>query len=368
MKTEVSNSSKLTSRIVKTGLFGALWFGLIYYGLLFVFGVKYLNPEYYGSYFYAWRLNFADKIMTHGRYKLIKKNEHPNTPDREEFYKIAQEGPAYLIRFDRPEHYPREFDQQFSLMFPAYENFLKLRQNYIVETEGLKSELDVSVGDLTKKAKTKGEAKPMYFADAKGKSVDEMMEILFPNSNEDNNPWFEMSGILIDVISNILDSKPGYLFDGKVVGNRLMDDIRKGLKALELEDKVSDRDINDFFIRNGRVSGTAQERFAYSRLYYLFYFLTAGVEFKSDSLAKIESSAADQKSLQEFYEARMMYVANIFARIFSSIYPNGNSKDVSKIGVWEKFRNYYSPSRAPKSDSVEQSDIDLIKTSFQSRT
>ncbi|UYI27552.1 hypothetical protein J0A71_06g14250 [Encephalitozoon cuniculi] len=374
MRAETSSGSKRTFKTLRTGFLGLVGVIAVYYALLFIFGIKYLNPQYYGSYFYAWRVNFADKLMTHGRYKLIKKNEHPETEDRKRFYRISQdkEGP-YLIRFDRPEHFPRGHEHQFSLNFPAYEDFLKVRERFIVESEGLQENMKLEHSDLMEQMKK--EKGGLFFASYSGKSVEEMMRILFPNNNADRNPWFDVSNILIRAVSRIMSQdekdREGYLFDGSEVGDDLMKDIREGLDALDrsagdgdalLSEKISDADIKNFFINNGRVSGTPQETFAYSRLYYLFNFLTAGIEFKSEKLAGLRG---DGESSNEFREARMDYVANVFARIFASIYPNQHKKDVSNIGVLEKVRNYYSPKMTVDPEKeVDDADLELVRESF----
>lgn len=367
MKTEANNNSKLTFRILKTGLLLALVSTVVYFGLLYVFGVKYLKEDYYGSYFYAWRLRYADKIMTHGRYKYIKKNEHPEEDDRKDFYKIAQDedGKAYLTRFDRPEHYPREFDYQFTLLklIPTYKDFLEIRQNYIVETEGLQDKLKLSGEDLKKEVKDRKENEHRFFTDAPEKSVDDMVKILFPSDNVDKNPWSGVCPILMSTISSILGNDKDYFFDGKEASPKLVDAINKGLKALDVKELSSDK-IHKFFINNGRVSASPVETFIYSRLYYVFYFLTSGMEFEADFLSDLKKSASDEKGKQKFYEGRMMYVANMFARIFSSLYPNKNNKDVSNIKYGEKFRNYYSPHRTVESDPIKESDLDLIKKNF----
>ncbi|ADM11811.1 uncharacterized protein Eint_070470 [Encephalitozoon intestinalis ATCC 50506] len=375
MRTESNSGSKGTFKTMKLGFLGLVGMVVVYYVLLFIFGIKYLDPEYYGSYFYAWRVNFADKIMTHGRYKLIKKNEHPDTEDRKKFYKISQDetGP-YLIRFDRPEHFPRGHEHQFTLNFPGYEDFLKMRERFIVESEGLQSEMDLSHSDLIDRMKKKKEGGGQFLAEYKGKSIEEMKSILFPKNNEEKNPWFEVSNILINAISNIMSDKAedreGYLFDGEKIGDKMMKDIRSALEELDsraededekLSEKISDSDINNFFINNGRVSATPHETFAYSRIYYLFNFLTAGIEFKSQKLADLREGEDEN----EFREERMNYVANLFARIFSSIYPNQHRKDVSSIGVLEKIRNYYSPKTVvEEKKEVDEEDLNLIKDKF----
>ncbi|WEL38516.1 hypothetical protein PFJ87_07g00720 [Encephalitozoon hellem] len=377
MRAESGGGSKKTFKTMKLGFMGLIGMVIVYYVLLFIFGIKYLDPQYYGSYFYAWRVNFADKLMTHGRYKLIKKNEHPDTEDRKKFYGISQdESGPYLIRFDRPEHFPRGHEHQFTLNFPAYKDFLKIRERFIVETEGLQEDMNLSHSDLMDRMKKKKEGGGMYFADYRGKSVREMQNILFPNNNEEKNPWFGVSNILIKTISSIMSSdeekRKGYLFNGEKVGDDLMKNIRDALEALDegteegevlLSESISDSDINKFFINSGRVSATPHETFAYSRAYYLFNFLTAGIEFKSPSLAEMRSGSSEDDN--EFREARMDYVANLFARIFSSIYPNQHRKDVSSIGTLEKIRNYYSPKMVvDEKKEVDEADLDLVQKSF----
>lgn len=359
---DVNKDSKLTSKLVRLGAFGVLASIVTYFGLLYIFGVNNLNSAYYGSYFYAWRLRYADKMLLQ-RYKFIKPNEHPDTEDRKAFYSLVQDpkGGAYLTRFNRPEHIPRESDFQFSLMFPGYESFLKMRQNYIVETEGLEDKLKLTGEDLVEEVKNRKESERLYFSNYPRKSVDDVMKVMFPEG--DGNKWFEVSGILIRVVSNILNEDADYSFDGSSVSSKLMSDIREGLDALDMKD-VSDTDINNFFINNGRVSASPVETFAYSRLYYLFYFLTSGIDFEAEHLTKLEESLDDPKKKQEFYEARMMYVANIFARIFSSIYPNGNTKTTANAGWGEKLRGYFSPYTTAEKDLIEEGDIKKIRKEF----
>lgn len=377
MRTDSGSGSKATFKTLKAGFMGLGAVIVVYYVLLFTFGVKYLDPEYYGSYFYAWRVNFADKLMTHGRYKLVKKNEHPDTEDRRRFYSMAQEdGGAYLIRFDWPEHFPRGFEHQFSLNFPGYKEFLAMRERYIVATEGQEEMLSVGHEELVKEMKTRKEGNALFFADWRGKSVNEVIGALFPQRNASGNPWFEVSKVLQKAVSNIMSGdearRAGYLFDGEDVGPELMADIKKALKAFDgleeegespLSSRIGDDEIRAFFVNNGRVSATPYETFAYSRVYYLFDFLTAGIEFKCEKLASLQG---DEERNNEFREARMGYVANVFARVFASIYPNGHSKDVSDAGTLERIRNYYSPKMTvDKEKEVDDADMELVRQSFE---
>ncbi|KAH9411926.1 hypothetical protein HK407_02g03710 [Ordospora pajunii] len=351
----------------------------IYYVLLFLFGVVFLDPEYYGSYMYAWRVNYADKPMTHGRYKLINELDYPSTEERQKFYELAQGrvekadgvskevGEAYLIRFNRPEHYPRGFDHHSSLNFSEYESFLKLREKFICESENLKVDESLTHAQLRDMMKTKktvgGE---MFFSDYKGKSIDYMMNTL-PESK--NDPWYEVGCALINAVSGILsldaDRRVKYMFDGTKVGEGLRADIKAGMSALnEPASKESgeqlDKVIDEFFVHNGRVCASPYETYAYSRMYYMFSFLTAGLEFS------VPNFKESDKESNEFREARMEYVANIFARIVSSVYPNGNKKDVSDIGLVEKLRNKFSPMMSVDAEKeVSEADLELVRRSFE---
>ncbi|KAM0671508.1 hypothetical protein OCOL_001627, partial [Ordospora colligata] len=350
----------------------------IYYVLLFLFGVAFLDPEYYGSYMYAWRVNYADKPMTHGRYKLINELDYPSTEERQKFYELAQGrvetidgvskevGDAYLIRFNRPEHYPRGFDHQSSLNFNEYGSFLKLREKFICESENLKVDESLTneqLKDMMKSKKTVGGE--MFFSGYKGKSIDYMMNTL-PESKTD--PWYEVGCALINAVSGILsldaDKRVKYMFDGAKVGEGLRADIKAGLSALKeprsketgeiLSDEQIYKVIDEFFVHNGRVCASPYETYAYSRMYYMFNFLTAGLEFS------VPNFKGSDKESNEFREARMEYVANIFARIMSSVYPNGHNKDVSEIGFIEKLRNKFSPMmNVDAKKEVAEDDLEL---------
>lgn len=367
MRTE-NNKSKLMPRLIKSGVFVGVSCVVMYFGLLYVFGVRNLDPDYYGSYFYVWRVKHADKIMTHGRYKLIKTNEHPDTPERRDFYKFAQEGPSYLIVFDRPEHFPREFAYQFSLMFDEYEDFLRMRQNYIVGTEDAGDKVSFEHSELLEEVKNRKESDAQFFRDASGKSVSEIMSLMFPAGRSEKNAWFGVSESLMSLIVKILSGNKEYYFDGHHASSKLKSDIIEGMSGLSVSRDITGEQIDKFFVDNGRVSVSPVGTFAYSRLYYVFYFLTAGMPLHGSGVdnGSRPGTEASVKEVQKFNEARMMYTAHMFARIFSQLYPYRHMKDTSEVGIWKKLRNSFSPHGRLDSDPVDSRDLELVREEFSS--
>lgn len=359
MKTETKNSSKLVSRLIKTALTGAVGALVVYYGLLFIFGVKYLDSDYYGSYFYAWRVENADKQML-GMYKLVKRNEHPDTEDRRVFSNMVQsESSPHYIQSNYAEHFPRGFAHQFSLNFPTYKPFLEMRTKYIEGTDGL--DTNVSYKDMTKSAKDRKDKDLRFFADNVGKisSIEAVQDMMF----SDNNPWREASNILMKIVVNILGGAPGYKFDGQEVGDELSSDIKEMAKVLGMGEKVQAGhiDVDAFFLHNGKVSATPFETLAYSRMYYLFYFLTSTIDFEG---VKKPADLSGDKQVQEYREKRMLYVAHLFARVVASVYPNKHTQGKKDVGFWKKVRNFYSPLRVVKRDPVLETDVATVKDAF----
>ncbi|KAK0039170.1 hypothetical protein Bpfe_031386 [Biomphalaria pfeifferi] len=353
MKTETKNSSKFLSRFIKTAVFGSVAVFVAYYGLLYLFAVRYLDPEYYGSYFYAWRLEYADKQML-GMYKFVKPNEHPATQDRKDFsLKVQSEESSHLIATNYPEHFPRGFDQQFSLDNAAYKGFLEMRDNYIKATS---PEANLSYADMVKQASSRKERDLKYFADSPGKSIDEIRSELFPTPGE--NRWEKATRTLMKIVGNILHNADGYKFDGKELGEEMTDDIMSMLTDLEMDmTKITEDHVDAFFVHLGKVCATCatpRKTFAYSRAYYAFYFLTSGIDFQG------VKRPSDADKMQSYYKERMLYVAHLFARVVAHIYPNKH-KVGDDAGFWKKIRNFYSPLRKVKKDVVLDSDITLLR-------
>jgi len=304
-----------------------------------------------------------------GRYKFVKVNEHPDTVERQEFYKFAQGEQAYLVEFDRPEHVPRESQHQYTLSFETYPDFLDMRRNYVIGTEGL--DLPEDVMDIEKakaEMKKRSEGEKLFFGTAPGMLVEDMFAMLFPGGS--TNPWFDVATMLGGLVLGVLDEDNQiYFFDGKKASPQLMDMCKKMLSAAGIDD-VSDEQINEFFLKHGRVSAPPWLTFAYSRAVYTFLFMTGGADFNSTSPQlkgmhetwdAAPEGAEKNKLQQKYFEARGLHVMHVFAAIFARLYPNGRKVDMGNTGVFEKIRNAFSPSRTVSPDPVTDGDIEVVR-------
>jgi len=192
-----------------------------------------------------------------------------------------------------------------------------------------------------------------------GKSIDDMVSILFPDGNKEKNPWHGVSRILAKVWVNVASGTEGYSFDGAVIGAPMMADIMNGVKALGMEDVVDEEAVNNFFLRNGQVATTSAQSIAYSSLYTLNLFLNGGYEF--DGLSR-PADTSDAKEMLKFEKSYMLRSAGVFSYLFSMVYPGPSQEEP---GMFARMRKSYSPKSDFEPSDAYKQDVQRIKESFE---
>jgi hypothetical protein len=369
MKAEANNSKRII-RIVKYSIIAALMAVVANYVMRVTFSIAKIDGGKYGRYFYVWRRMSADNLMINGRYKFIKKNTQPDTEEFREFLRLAQEGKdAYYLKTGLPDHFPREFNFQHSLYFSGLEDFLKMRDNYIFASDATlnRKELEDNIEDTIKKAKESGKSGKSFFLPLPRRmsAMRVINDVLFKGMEKSG--WRDVAVKLREGLADLLDekkTKKKYSVgnDGKP-NDALVGDIITCLKDVGVRDKYCKAEVvENFFVDNGRVRAKPYYTYAYSRAYYLFYFLTGGVEFKADKGKDL--SAMDEKEKNEYAKERMDYVARMFTHAMANLYPNGYKEpEKHSFLSWKWIRAHYSPTSALKKkdeEPLDKSDIETV--------
>ncbi|KAF7682549.1 hypothetical protein TCON_2231 [Astathelohania contejeani] len=260
-----------------------------------------INKFLYADAFLAWRLLKSDDMMIQSYYRYIKDNTYD--PDTDEGKKIKEfvdmaQGKDRMLLDGHPEHFPRPAKYYYTLNFAANKNFLDLRKKFVDE-DGVKLNKDHYKGEAQVREKDL-----KYYDNVKSEAA---VKIL---TDDDN--FKKIFDSFKTLIINAIDGK--YKIDDDVPNN-LVEDSKKLCQDAGHDD-IQETDIKNFYINCGRVESSAMELFVYSRLFYLFYFMTLPVE-------DLVISDEHKNKYKNEGASRMFTVAACWAEIFSKIYKYG---------------------------------------------
>lgn len=317
---------------------------VLYFGLKLYYGLFVADPQYYANYFYNWRINHADPLMTTETYKDLPPNAYskkrPEQRAMAEYVAMAQGTPVAkgkpsreregLLNMGFVEHLPRGnlhyHTHSNKVGFIYNEMYLRFRKSVIL---AIKSE-DLYGGKVRKTNH--------FVIDEKKRESFDVVEILKSHLYVAN---------FIVSLESLLDYmyKHEDIHSNKTSHAEFLERSRSLVKAgaCNKDFSVSDDRIQEFIKNNGTISVAPQESFFYSRGFYAFQLATLKVDLEG-----ISAKEGPKRALT---------VARIYAKILTSAFEKPLLKD-PKVGFMKrKLGRDVTPDYTSKKMKAEMTEV-----------